>query len=205
MSFLTKGCLLFCRMKRFWIRWRDSIVCRYSCGSWAGSRAAKKLYIAVEYFEKGDLRHDLGGRVPALTAKPLERQLLEGLNVMHRNWIAHRNIRPEVLIHSPSLSHKHRNDKIWLNWGRTEHILSLPSPPPCKTRGLRHIKVYQRTHHSPNAELHTLALSARNPRSSGFLARDLRVHPCGGSLLHTMSWWFKTPIQRLHTLIEYCT
>ena len=45
------------------------------------------------------------------TAKLLARQLLEGLDFMHKNGIAHRDIKPEVLIHSPSLSYKHRNDK----------------------------------------------------------------------------------------------
>jgi len=65
---------------------------------------SEKLYIAMEYFEKGDLRQHLGERMPMPAAKQLSSQFLEGLNFMHKNRIAHRDIKPEVLIHSPSLS-----------------------------------------------------------------------------------------------------
>ena len=71
----------------------------------------EKLYIAMEYFEKGDLRRHLGERMSVPMAKLLATQLLEGLNVMHMNGIAHRDIKPEVLSHSPSPCHKHENDK----------------------------------------------------------------------------------------------
>ena len=66
----------------------------------------------MEYFEKGDLRRHLGKRMSVPMAKLLSRQLLEGLNVMHMNGIAHRDIKPEVVIHSLSLSFKHRDGKI---------------------------------------------------------------------------------------------
>ncbi|PUU83722.1 kinase-like domain-containing protein [Tuber borchii] len=56
---------------------------------------SENLYISMEYFEKGDLRRYLSERVSVPTAKLLARQLLEGLNVMHRNGIAHRDIKPE--------------------------------------------------------------------------------------------------------------
>jgi len=78
---------------------------------------SEKLYIAMEYFEKGDLRRHLGERMLVPTAKLLSRQLLEGLNFMHRNGIAHRDIKPEVLIHSPNLPYKHINYKISLTRG----------------------------------------------------------------------------------------
>ena len=52
----------------------------------------------MEYFEKGDLRQYLSESVSVPTAKLLARQLLEGLDVMHRNGIAHRDIKPEVRI-----------------------------------------------------------------------------------------------------------
>ena len=65
---------------------------------------SEKLYIAMEYFEKGDLRQYLAGGMPVPAVKLLSSQLLEGLNVMHKNGIAHRDIKPEVLIHSHSLS-----------------------------------------------------------------------------------------------------
>jgi len=65
---------------------------------------SENLYIAMEYFEKGDLRRHLGERMPMPAAKRLSSQLLEGLNFMHKNGIAHRDIKPEVLIHSPNLS-----------------------------------------------------------------------------------------------------
>jgi len=62
---------------------------------------SESLYIAMEYFEKGDPRQHLGERMSVPTAKLLSRQLLEGLDVMHRNGIAHRDIKPEVPIHLP--------------------------------------------------------------------------------------------------------
>ena len=72
---------------------------------------SENLYIAMEYFEKGDLRRYLSERMSVPTAKLLAKQLLEGLNVMHRNGIAHRDIKPEVLIHRPGLPYRHRNHK----------------------------------------------------------------------------------------------
>jgi len=65
---------------------------------------SERLYIAMEYFEKGDLRRHLGERMSVPMAKLLARQLLEGLNVMHKNGIAHRDMKPEVLIHSSHTS-----------------------------------------------------------------------------------------------------
>ena len=59
---------------------------------------SENLYIAMEYLEKGDLRQYLSESVSVPTAKLLARQLLEGLDVMHRNGIAHRDIKPEVRI-----------------------------------------------------------------------------------------------------------
>jgi len=58
--------------------------------------SSENLYIAMEYFEKGDLRRHLGEQMPVPTARLLARQLLEGLSFMHRNRIAHRDIKPEV-------------------------------------------------------------------------------------------------------------
>ena len=63
--------------------------------------SSEKLYIAMEYLEKGDLRRHLDGQMSAPMAKLLASQLLEGLNFMHMNGIAHRDIKPEVLIHLP--------------------------------------------------------------------------------------------------------
>ena len=59
---------------------------------------SENLYIAMKYLEKGDLRQYLSESVSVPTAKLLARQLLEGLDVMHRNGIAHRDIKPEVRI-----------------------------------------------------------------------------------------------------------
>ncbi|CUS10657.1 unnamed protein product [Tuber aestivum] len=56
---------------------------------------SENLYIAMEYFEKGDLRQHLGEQMSVPTAKLLARQLLEGLSVMHMNGIAHRDLKPE--------------------------------------------------------------------------------------------------------------
>ena len=65
--------------------------------------SSEQLYIAMEYLEKGDLRRHLDGRMPVPVAKLLASQLLEGLKFMHRNGIAHRDIKPEVLIHPSRL------------------------------------------------------------------------------------------------------
>ncbi|CAZ79710.1 unnamed protein product [Tuber melanosporum] len=56
---------------------------------------SESLYIAMEYFEKGDLRRHLGERMSVPTVKLLARQLLEGLSFMHKSGIAHRDIKPE--------------------------------------------------------------------------------------------------------------
>ncbi|KAG0642206.1 kinase-like domain-containing protein, partial [Tuber brumale] len=56
---------------------------------------SESLYIAMEYFEKGDLRRHLGERMSVPTAKLLARQLLGGLSFMHESGIAHRDLKPE--------------------------------------------------------------------------------------------------------------
>jgi len=46
--------------------------------------------------------------------------------------------------------------------------------------------VYQRTHQTSHADLHTLILRARNPWSVGFLSRNVRVYLRGGYLVARM-------------------
>ncbi|PWW73099.1 kinase-like protein [Tuber magnatum] len=52
------------------------------------------LYIAMEYLEKGDLTKHIGTPLRQETVQIISKQILEGLEVMHREGIAHRDLKP---------------------------------------------------------------------------------------------------------------
>ncbi|RPA93510.1 kinase-like protein [Choiromyces venosus 120613-1] len=54
-----------------------------------------RLFIAMEYFEQGDLRKHLDKPLGEEVVQKITKQVLNGLQVMHGNNIAHRCIKPE--------------------------------------------------------------------------------------------------------------
>lgn len=54
------------------------------------------VYLAMEYVELGDLESSLVSPWSEEDTKLVVRQLLEGLARMHRQHIAHRDLRPQV-------------------------------------------------------------------------------------------------------------
>lgn len=58
-----------------------------------------KLFIAMEYLELGDLQDYLHGQkqpLPEVEAQCIMSQILEGLDLMHENGYAHRDLKPNV-------------------------------------------------------------------------------------------------------------
>ena len=62
------------------------------------------LYIAMEYLEEGDLTKHIGTPLPQETVRNISKQILEGLQVMHQQGIAHRDLKPAVWPWSPNAS-----------------------------------------------------------------------------------------------------
>ena len=56
----------------------------------------ESLYIAMEYFEGGDLTKHIGKPLLQETVQIISKQILEGLKVMHQQGIAHRDLKPAV-------------------------------------------------------------------------------------------------------------
>ncbi|KAG0640820.1 kinase-like domain-containing protein [Tuber brumale] len=55
------------------------------------------LYIAMEYLEGGDLTKYIGKPLPQDTVRNISKQILEGLEVMHQEGMAHRNLKPGTI------------------------------------------------------------------------------------------------------------
>ena len=50
----------------------------------------------MEYLEEGDLTKHIGTPLPQETVRNISKQILEGLEVIHRHGIAHRDLKPVV-------------------------------------------------------------------------------------------------------------
>jgi calcium/calmodulin-dependent protein kinase I len=57
---------------------------------------AECVYIAMEYFEFGDLDQCLKHPLPEREAQQITHQLLEALEQLHLNGYAHRDLKPAV-------------------------------------------------------------------------------------------------------------
>ena len=65
---------------------------------------AETLYIAMEYLEEGDLSNHIDTPLPQRTVQDISKQILEGLQVMHQQGIAHRDLKPAVWSLTPNTS-----------------------------------------------------------------------------------------------------
>ena len=65
-----------------------------------------RVFLAMEYFEHGDLQKFMNSSFPESDVGIITRQLLEGLNVMHKHGFTHRDLKPQVSTPSyPSQAH----------------------------------------------------------------------------------------------------
>ena len=55
-----------------------------------------KVFLAMEYFRHGDLQNFMDSPLPERVVGIITRQLLEGLNVMHKHGFTHRDLKPQV-------------------------------------------------------------------------------------------------------------
>ena len=56
-----------------------------------------KVFLAMEYFKHGDLQNFMDSPLPERDVGIITRQLLEGLNVMHKHGFTHRDLKRQVL------------------------------------------------------------------------------------------------------------
>jgi serine/threonine protein kinase len=57
------------------------------------------FYLAMEYIERGDLETNLAAQsenVPEIEARDITQQILLGLQIMHAESFAHRDLKPQV-------------------------------------------------------------------------------------------------------------
>ena len=55
-----------------------------------------KVFLAMEYFKHGDLQNFMDSPLAERDVGIVTRQLLEGLNVMHKLGFTHRDLKPQV-------------------------------------------------------------------------------------------------------------
>ncbi|CAH0018992.1 unnamed protein product, partial [Clonostachys rhizophaga] len=80
------------------------------------------LYIAMEYLPRGDLSRYLENRLPEAEASLVILQVLEGIEFMHRNKFAHRDLKPNV---SSNILVQHAGPNWWVkisDFGTTKQI-----------------------------------------------------------------------------------
>lgn len=56
----------------------------------------ESIYIAMEYFELGDLQRHLTSPLPEKDGQQISHQLLEALEHIHANGFVHRDLKPAV-------------------------------------------------------------------------------------------------------------
>ena len=54
------------------------------------------VFLAMEYFKHGDLQNFMDVPLPERDVGIITRQLLEGLNVMHKHGFTHCDLKPQV-------------------------------------------------------------------------------------------------------------
>ena len=55
-----------------------------------------KVFLAMEYFKHGDLQNFMDSPLPERDVGIITRQLLEGLNIMHKHGFTHRDLKPHI-------------------------------------------------------------------------------------------------------------
>ncbi|TKA68937.1 hypothetical protein B0A49_05344 [Cryomyces minteri] len=63
------------------------------CHGWYESN--ESIYLAMEFFEHGDLSNCLSGPIPEDNAKDIAKQVAQGLEIMHASGFAHRDLKPQ--------------------------------------------------------------------------------------------------------------
>ena len=71
-----------------------------------------RVFLAMEYFEHGDLQNFMNSPLPECDVGIITRQLLEGLNVMHKHGFTHRDLKPQVS--TPSVPSQARSSLLYL-------------------------------------------------------------------------------------------
>jgi serine/threonine protein kinase len=59
------------------------------------------VFLAMEYFPLGDLENNVAassGTIPEIEARDITEQILLGLEIMHAESFAHRDLKPQVMV-----------------------------------------------------------------------------------------------------------